>query len=374
MTVDLPLRALRVVSLAEQYPGPYATLILADLGADVILVERPNGGDPSRKFPHFFEALNRNKRSVTVDLKAVDGRHQLTRLIETADIFIEGYRPGVIERLGFGYEAVRTINPRTIYVSISGFGQDGPYRDRPAHDLSYQGTAGLLHEQGTSLKIEDPPSLPVGDLTSGTFAAVACLAGIVSRQRTGTGSYYDVSVVDTLLSWMTTQVVPVLNRTGVAGIPREPGYRNYQTSDGKLLALSIAHEDNFWDAMCQIIGLDATGLKSDERLARLEELESRIAGVLATRAYDEWAVALDVAGVPFGPIHTLKSVVSDPHLQARGMFVTVPATIDHPERVHLRQPLKVDGSGGMIARHSPGLGEHTKEVFAELDSRRGASS
>jgi crotonobetainyl-CoA:carnitine CoA-transferase CaiB-like acyl-CoA transferase len=236
--VSSPLSGVRVLSLAEQYPGPYATLLLADLGADVVLVERPGGGDPSRKFPHFFVAINRKKRSVALDLKQPEGRAELTKLVRNADVFFEGYRPGVIDRLGFGHDDVLRLNPEIVYVSISGFGQSGPYRDRPAHDLSYQAVAGLLHTQAELGELAEPPSLPIGDLTSGTFAALAALVGLVARGRSGRGTFADVSVVDTLLSWMTTQVVPVLNRTGVPGIPREPGYRTYLTADRGVVARS----------------------------------------------------------------------------------------------------------------------------------------
>ena len=142
--MGLSLDGIRIVCLAEQYPGPYATLLLADLGADVILVERPGSGDPARQFPGFHAALSRNKRSVVIDLKAEDGRRQLRDLVASADVLMEGFRPGTMERLGFGYAAVELLNPKLVYVSISGFGQSGPYRDRPAHDLSYQAIAGFL--------------------------------------------------------------------------------------------------------------------------------------------------------------------------------------------------------------------------------------
>jgi crotonobetainyl-CoA:carnitine CoA-transferase CaiB-like acyl-CoA transferase len=179
-----PLTGVRILCLAEQYPGPYATLLLADLGAEVIIVERPGGGDPARLFPSFHGALNRNKRSLALDLKDEVDRARLFRLVETADVFMEGFRPGTISRLGFGPETLRAAHPRLVYVSISGFGQDGPYRDRPAHDLSYQAAAGLLSQMTGTTASTPPSDIAIGDLSSGLFAAL----GIVTVRSHPYGS------------------------------------------------------------------------------------------------------------------------------------------------------------------------------------------
>lgn len=358
-----PLNGIVVLSLAEQYPGPYATLLMADMGADVILVERPAGGDPSRQFPAFYEALNRNKRSVTLDLKSPDGRDALLGLVRTADVLLEGYRPGTMGRLGLGPGVLHEVNPGLVIASISGFGQDGPYRNRPAHDLSYQATAGMLHEFVSQDRTGPVSQLAIGDLSSAMFATVGVLAALLQRVGSGKGAHVDVSMTDGLVSWMTTQLVPVLNGEPLAGIEREPGYGLFRTADG-LISLSVAHEDWFWRPLCDVLGMhDVAALTGPERIAREEELRTRINKKLATRSRDEWVTVLDAAGVPVGPVHTLEEVADDPHVQARGLLVDIPSDGVRRGRRHLRQPLLFDGVAAPPTRHVPGLGEHTDEVL-----------
>ncbi|SNR53656.1 CaiB/BaiF CoA transferase family protein [Blastococcus mobilis] len=361
-----PLSGIVVLSLAEQYPGPYATLLMADMGADVILVERPAGGDPARQFPAFHEALNRNKRSVTLDLKSSEGREALVRLARTADVLLEGYRPGTMGRLGLGPDVLHEANPRLVIASISGFGQDGPYRDRPAHDLSYLATAGMLHEYVSGDRTGPVGQLAIGDLASAMFATVGVLAALLQRATTGSGAHVDVSMTDGLVSWMSTQLVPVLNGEPLAGIEHEPGYGLYRTSDG-LITLSVAHEDWFWRPLCDVLGMqDVAALTGPERIAREDELRERIGTELATRTRDEWVAVLDAAGVPVGPVHTLEEVGDDPHVRARGLLVDIPADGVRPRRQHVRQPLLFDGVAPAPTRHVPALGEHTEEVLAAV--------
>ncbi|MGB3864596.1 MAG: CaiB/BaiF CoA-transferase family protein, partial [Xanthobacteraceae bacterium] len=276
--MSLPLAGIRVVSLAEQYPGPYATLLLSDLGAEVILVERPGVGDPARQFPPFHAALNRGKQSVALDLKSSEGKRDLRRLVASADVLMEGYRPGTMARLGFGYEAMAALNPRLVYVSISGFGQDGPYRDRPAHDISYQALAGFLYRHAEQGSVEDPGGIAVGDLSSGMFAAVGTLAALLERGRTGKGKYVDVSMTDGLVSWMSVMLGPVMNGAPLADIGAEPAYGVFKCADGRLLTLSIAHEDWFWRPLCELLGMHAAaGFNRGERVARGEVLRRDVA-------------------------------------------------------------------------------------------------
>jgi crotonobetainyl-CoA:carnitine CoA-transferase CaiB-like acyl-CoA transferase len=363
--VNLALEGIKVLSLAEQYPGPYATLIVADLGADVILVERPSGGDPSRQFPAFFEALNRNKRSVALDLKSEEGKIAFLRIARDADVLLEGFRPGVMGQLGLGYEEVAAVNPGIVYASISGFGQDSPYRNRPAHDLSYQAAAGMLHEQ---VEVGEPgpaPKLCVGDLSSGMFAIVGVLTGLLTRQRTGRGTYVDVSMADGLVSWMTAQLVPAINCTGAPWFPKDPAYGVFRTADGSLLSLSVAHEDHFWRRLCGIVGMEnVADLTSKERNERYEELAGRLAKGIAEKDRSELEEVLVKAGVPFGPVLGLEEVSQDEHVRARGLIVEVPEGDGRPSRKHVRQPLKLGGfEDGAPRRHSPRLGEHTREVL-----------
>lgn len=361
-----PLDGLKVLSMAEQYPGPYATLLLADLGADVILIERPGMGDPARQFPSFFAALNRNKRSVAIDLKSDSGRDALKRLVETADIFLEGFRPGTMKRLGLDYESLSALNPRLIYASISGFGQEGPYRDRPAHDLSYQGMAGFLFRDAeTGIPPERAPDVAVGDLSSGMFAAVGVLSAVIQRASTGRGCFIDVAMTDGLVSWMSVYLGAVLNGETPADIGAEPAYRSYACGDGKLITLSIAHEDWFWDPFCKVVGLDdAIGLKRPDRVARTKELSARIDAALKAKPRDEWGALFDTNGVPWGPVLSLKEVTEDPNFRARNLFREVAG-----ER-HVAQPLTFDGDHPGPERPTPKLGEHTDEVLSQAGIAR----
>jgi crotonobetainyl-CoA:carnitine CoA-transferase CaiB-like acyl-CoA transferase len=358
-----PLAGITVLSLAEQYPGPYCTLLLADLGAEVILVERPGSGDPARAFPDFFAAISRNKRSVCLDLKDPQAREDLFALAASADVLLEGYRPGTMARLGLGYEAFAARNPRLIYASISGFGQDGPYRDRPAHDLSYQAVTGLLFRH--SRAAAPVPDVAMGDLCGGMFATVAVLAALHGRATSGDGTYIDVSMTDGLVSWMTAMLAPVLNGGVQFDGLEEPAYGGFLSADGLGLSLSIAHEDHFWRALCGLIALDAADLKHDERVRRRVELRAEIQARLARRDLAHWAQTFDRAGIPWGPVHDLAGVTQDPHFRARNMFVAVPRPEGGVEH-HVAQPLKFSAFETGISRHTPALGEHTGEVLRKL--------
>lgn len=362
------LDGIRVVSLAEQYPGPYCTLLLADLGADVILVERPAGGDPARGpggMSGFFRALNRGKRSLAVDLKQPAGLELCWELLGTADVLVEGFRPGVVARLGLGREVVLERLPRLVYCSISGYGQDGPYRARPGHDLSYQALAGLL--AGLPPDASSAPSpVAVGDLSSAMFAAFGIVGALLERERSGEGQYVDVSMTDGLVSWMGTALEPVLNGGRGFGGLGEPAYGVFRCGDGAALTLSIAHEDHFWRNLCGVLGLDdVAGLHGGERRARRDELRGRIAERLATESRDHWVTTLERADVPAGPVLSLEEVTRDPHLRARGLFVADRAG-GPARRWHVAHPLKLSRTPPLGPGPVPALGEHTAEILREL--------
>jgi crotonobetainyl-CoA:carnitine CoA-transferase CaiB-like acyl-CoA transferase len=357
----LPLQGVRVLSMAEQFPGPFATLLLADLGADVIQIERPSGGDPSRRFPAFYAALNRNKRSIAVDLKTRDGVEVVLRMARGADVFLEGFRPGTVERLGVGYQELRTVNDKIVYVSISGFGQTGPYRDRPAHDLSYQALSGMLESRYRN-RVE-LPSLAIADLSSGMFAALAVTLGLWLRDNRGTDSYIDVSMLDSLITMMATQLVPVMN-AGSTAVPPEPGYGIYRTADGACLSLSVAHEDHFWRNLCRCTGLDQYAeLTGPERVRDLCSLRERLAAVIATRPLKEWMDLLDKGDVPFAPVLALKQVATDAQVRARDMIVRL--CNGGYEESHVRQPLVIGERTFGPTRPTPKLGEHSREVLQD---------
>ncbi|MBI3993686.1 MAG: CoA transferase [Candidatus Lambdaproteobacteria bacterium] len=360
--MNAPLAGLRVLSLAEQYPGPYATLILSDLGADVVLVERP-GGDPARIYPQFFEALNRNKRSATLNFKLPAGREAFKRLVRGADVLLEGYRPGTMARLGLDYETLSAINPRLVYASISGYGQDGPYRDRTGHDISYASTAGLFFPQARDPAIPVSP-VAVGDLSSGMFAVIGVQTALLARERTDRGTYIDVSMFDGLVSWMSVFVVPPMNGDPPPPLGSDPGYGIYACKDGKAISLSVAHEDWFWQPLCERMGLtDLAAIPRDERAARETELRGRLGQAFATRERAHWEQLFQGSEVPFGPVHDLGDVGHDPHVKARGLFTRVPTPAG--ERWFTRQPLGLRGYETAPTRGCPALGEHTREVLRE---------
>ncbi len=363
-----PLDGVRVISMAEQYPGPYCTLLLADMGADVVLVERPGAGDPSRGpggMSDFFAALNRNKRSVALDLKTEEGREACRRLIAKADVFLEGFRPGTMERLGLGYEALRDINARLIYCSLSGFGQSGPYRLRPAHDVSFQGIAGLLANLIERGSFADRPSVAIGDLSSGMFAAVGILAALYARERTGRGQYVDVAMADGLVSWMTAALGPVLNGAGSFDLSGGAGYGVYKAGDGKYLTLSVAMEPHFWRNLWRSVGReDLAEISFMDRLKRNQELDGILQEVFLTKTRDEWVEILAAGDVPSGPVLSLEEVARDPQLRERGMIVEWEA----PEGRKIgmvNHPIQFSETPAAIRRTAPALGEHTEEVLRE---------
>lgn len=371
------LAGVRVISLAQQYPGPYCTMLLADLGADVILIEQPAGGDPARGpsgMSPFFAALNRNKRSVTLDLKSSGGVDRVWKLLATADVLVEGFRPGVLDRLGLGAELVRERLPGLIYVSISGYGQQGPDRLMPGHDLSYVARTGWFADiEPTTLANYRLP-VAAGDLSSAMFAALSIASALVQKKSTGRGARVDVSMADGLVSWLGVKLEPSLNAGGLdrtvggSGSAGEPAYGIFRCADGRYITLSIAHEDHFWRNLCSVLNLDAerslTGLA---RRADSAGLRAKLATRLESRPANEWIEELARADVPCGPVATLADVALDQQFSGRGLFLEGPAE-GGGTRKFLANPLIVDGSRPPIRRPAPGLGEHNNEVWSELAS------
>lgn len=367
---SLPLTGVRVLSLAEQYPGPYATMLLADLGADVILVERPASGDPSRRFPGLFAAFNRNKRSVVLDLKAGADRERFLRLVDSADVVIEGYRPGVMARLKIGSEVLLERKPSLVFVSISSFGQNGPQAGVAGHDLSIQAAAGMIdvppgQEAGLAL-----PVLPLADIASAMFAALGVVTALFARSRSGTGSAVDVSMLDSLVSWMTPFLVPPMNGLPTRTLPpQDPGYGLFATADGRQITLSIAGEDHMWAALCRMLSLERfAALGEEERSNRAREIAPHLRTAIAGWPYDALYQRLESEGIAFGPVRRRDEVLEDPQMVARNMTVEIGGVQGRQKFV--RQPLMMNGQGGAITRAAPALGQHTDEVLGGLDSAR----
>ncbi|WP_430336090.1 CaiB/BaiF CoA transferase family protein [Rhodococcus sp. ACT016] len=337
-----PLAGVRVLSLAQQLPGPYAAMLLREMGAEVVMVEHPCEGDPARQSPALFELLNRGKFSVTLDLKDSQDRRQLTELARSCRIVLEGFRPGVARRLGVDYETLRAVREDIVYCAISGYGQSGPQAQLPAHDLSIQGRAGVAMPQAF-----DPhdTGLPLADLTAGLYAAmmtaVSALAGDESR-------YLDLSMADALAGWSS-----VLNvgDWSIGWNPfrgnANPGYGFYQTTDG-WLSVSIAFEDHFWQLLCERLNLpEIAGLDRSARHVRFEELRAAVAERIAERSTDYWLDELGRAGVPVDRVNDTGSVLSDELFLGRGVIrlredtlpdVRTPLTQFDPRPADMRAP------------------------------------
>jgi crotonobetainyl-CoA:carnitine CoA-transferase CaiB-like acyl-CoA transferase len=366
--MSAPLEGTRVVSMAEQYPGPYCTLLLADMGADVVLAERPSSGDPSRGptgMSDFFASLNRNKRSIAINLKSEEGREVCRRLVAWADVFVEGFRPGTMDRLGMGYEAMSKVNPRLVYCSISGFGQNGPYRDRPAHDLSFQGMAGLLANLIPHGNFADRPAVAIGDLSSGMFAALGILSALIARDRTGRGQYVDVSMLDGLISWMGTAIDMTL-KTGHGMAMGGAGFGVYKTSDGKYISLSVALEPHFWRNLWQAVGRPELGaLSFIERFRRNKELDDILREIFLTKTRDDWVEVLAAGDVPSGPVLSLEEVAVDPQVQAREMVVDWRSPEGKMEKT-VNHPIRFSETPAGFRLPAPKLGEHAEEILLDI--------
>lgn len=363
-----PLEGIRILESAHQYPGPYCSLLLADLGAEVIKIERPGVGDLARQSAHFFQSINGNKKSLTLDLKLPAARKILYRLVEHSDVFMDGFRPGVAGRIGMDYPTLRKINPRLIYCSISGYGQEGPYRDLPGHDLNYQAMAGMLHcfqdEKGNFVA----PGVAIGDLSSGMFSAIGILAALQARQKTGQGQFIDVSMFDGLLSWMSTRL-GIFWGTGWFEMERDAGYGIFQAKDGQFFTLAIAHEDWFWGRLCAAIGLpEYQGIKAMERRRRRPELVERLQKVFLTKPREEWLKVIIQADVPVAPVQNPEEIEKDPHVAFRKMVQEV-SFADGEKIRQVEFPMKLSDMPDKLRTPPPRLGEHTEEILKSIGYR-----
>jgi crotonobetainyl-CoA:carnitine CoA-transferase CaiB-like acyl-CoA transferase len=367
------LAGLRVLELTQVMAGPFCGQVLGDMGADVVKVE-PLEGDSTRQSmgTQSFLAVNRNKRSIALDLKSPEHRAVFHRLARDADVVLENYRPGVAARLGAGWEELSELNPRLIYASVSGFGQTGPYAQRPGYDLIAQGLSGVMSVTGEPGGDPIKCGIPIGDLSAGLFCAVAILSAVIARERTGRGQRIDTSLFEGALAlsiWETAE----LWSTGRVPEPHGSAHRvtaPYQalrTADGHITV--GGNNQKLWQRLCEAIGRpelaeDPRFATNDDRMANRPELVRELESPLAARSTGEWVEALIEAGVPCGPIHNYRQVFEDPHTQAREMEVR----LRHPEEGEIRAlgiPVKMSDTPGAIRRPAPLLGEHTAEVLRE---------
>jgi crotonobetainyl-CoA:carnitine CoA-transferase CaiB-like acyl-CoA transferase len=337
-------------------------MLLGDLGAEVIKVEQPKTGDPARANPGFFKGINRNKKSITLDLKKPSAGEIMKRLVREADVFSEGFRPGVVKRLGVDYETLKKINPRLIYCSISGYGQNGPYRNLPGHDLNYMAMAGMLD----SIRDKDgnhvSPGVAIGDLSSGMFAVIGIMAALMARGHTGKGQYVDVSMFDGLLSWMSIRF-GLFFQNGSSARPYDAGYGVFKAGDGKPFTLGIAHENWFWDRLCTAIGLpEYVGIQATERHQRRKELVAELESVFSQKTREKWINILIEADVPVAPVKTPEEVLEDPQVLFREMIQEIKGPFGESFR-QVAFPVKLSETPALIQSPPPELGEHTEEVL-----------
>ena len=364
-TPKTPLAGLKVVSMAEQYPGPFCTMTLSDLGAEVVQVERPTSGDPARHFKAFYEAINRGKSSVTLDVKESEQRDQLLSLLAEIDVFLEGFRPNKLAKAGLSYEDVKARNPRIIYCSISGFGQSGPYRDRPAHDLTYQGVAGALDERINGDVTGLPSTFLLGDTLSALYATVGILTALNARERTGEGTYIDVSMTDCVASAMAAFTAMSDQDDGIAPPQAEPAFDLFQCKDGQWLTLSIAHEDQYWKTLCETLGLDHVAtLNRAERVARRGELKGMIEDRIAQEPRDALESVFNNSGQMWGPANRLHEAPHDKGLMARNLYHRV-KRLDGVEQWVTRQPLVFSNYENAPLTPAPQLGADNKKILGE---------
>jgi crotonobetainyl-CoA:carnitine CoA-transferase CaiB-like acyl-CoA transferase len=352
----LPLAGLRVVDFSMFVPGPFCSALLADLGAEVIKVEQPKG-DPGRSYvPVQFNTENRNKRSISLDLKKQESQAVVEKLTRQSDIALEGFRPGVAKRLGIDYETLKKHNPKLIYCSISGYGQTGPWRERPGHDVNYVAAAGALAFPGHWLKPPARSSLPVADMGGGAFAAVAVLSSLFEKTQTGKGAYLDLSLFESAFFWaamrhsLDPQVDPRAHIFPVNDV--------FETADGKRLTLGIL-EEHFWNNFVGIVPeLALDEFSSDEKRRRNGDALSRLlTEIFLKRSAADWIRLLEASDIPVDLCVTPGEAQHNAQLEERRAVAQGFALF----------PVWANGArGGSIRRGVPKLGEHSREILVEL--------
>jgi crotonobetainyl-CoA:carnitine CoA-transferase CaiB-like acyl-CoA transferase len=375
----MKLEGVRVIDLSVFLPGPYLTLAMADHGAEVIKVEAPGEGDPGRHIglsdgpsTVFFRNLNRGKKSIVVDLKNPGDRDRLLALCKTADVFVESFRPGAVDRLGVGYEAVRAQNPGIIYCSISAFGQDGPMRGRPAHDLALQAESGLLSVTLGSDGKPAMPGIPVADVVAGLQGLSAVLMALFRRQQTGSGDYIDISMHDATLGAMLNILGPTLaeDRQPVVAHERTTGgaafYRPYETSDGRYLVLA-GQEPKFISNLLGALGRpELAELCLRGPGPHQQPVVDFLAATFCQKPLAEWHRYLDTLDVCFGRVNTLPEALEQQNLGQRKMIRR-----DELGRRHIGPPIHFREEPASPLLREPRLGEHTAAIFGAKPSASG---
>lgn len=376
-----PLRDCVVVDLTQFLAGPFATQLLADMGALVIKVEPP-AGDSTRRLPPYFVgedsayylSANRSKRSVVLDLKRKEGREVLLELVRRADVVMENFRPGVMERLGVGYEQLRAVNEAIVMCSISGFGRDGPYRDRPAYDAIVQAVSGTMSITGEPGRSPVRLGVPLGDVGAALYAASGTLAALWRRERDGVGEHVEVAMLDAQVALLSYQAVYYLVSGDVPGPQGRghvsiPTYRSFTCGDG-LDVMITANTERMWRAMCEVLGLpeladDPRFATNADRLANREALWAVLEPAFAAEPSLHWLPRLHDAGVPAAPVNTIAQALDDPHVIGRGMVSSLEG--ENGDRLRLvGSPVRFAAADERAPEWPPRLGEDSAWILREL--------
>jgi crotonobetainyl-CoA:carnitine CoA-transferase CaiB-like acyl-CoA transferase len=377
----MPLEDVTVLDLSHALAGPFCSTMLADFGAEVIKLEPKDTGDIARSWGSplpggetaYFVSLHRNKKGISIDLKQSKGKELFFRLIERCDVVLENYRTGALARLGLGYEAVRERNPSIIYCSVSGFGQDGPYRDRAALDLILQAESGMISVTGEPGGHGVRCGVSIADMTAGMYAAYGIMLALRVKERTGRGQAIDVSMLEGQLSLLGTMIGGYL-ADGEVPRPMGTAYKAllpYQTLRTKTrdLALAVGSE-KLWKVFCPVIGCpeladDPRYRTNADRARNRDTLVPRLQEIFLTRTYEDWETVLLAKGIPVGAINDLAQVVDHPQVKARGALVEM----DHPRAGKVRMvgvPVRLSETPGSVRTPAPMLGEHTEAVLRDL--------
>lgn len=375
-----PLAGLVVLDLSRVLAGPYASMMLADFGANIIKIEPPKVGDDSRAFGPFigkesayYMSLNRNKRSMTLNLKEQAAKDLFKEMVKKADVVLENYRPGTMEKFGLGYEELKKINPKIIYAACSGFGHTGPYMDKPAYDIIVQAMGGIMSITGPEGGDPTRVGASVGDITAGLFAAIGVLLAAYHRERTGEGQKVDVGMLDCQVAILENAISRYLVN-GVVPQPlgnRHPSitpFESFTAKDGYVIV--GAGNDRLWEKLCNL--LERPDLTHDARFAtnalrtqNVKELKVILDSVFKNKTIDAWLELLEEAGIPCAPINTVDKVINDPQIKARDMIID----LKHPVAGDMKVPgipIKMSKTPGAVETPAPLLGQHTEEILSEL--------
>lgn len=374
-----PLEGVVVLDLSRVLAAPYTGMILADMGADVIKIERPGKGDDSRAYGPFkngesvyYMSLNRGKRSMTLNMKSEEGKQILKDLVKEADVLVENFRGGTMNKLGLGYDVLKEINPRLIYSACTGFGMTGPYKFDPAYDVIVQGMGGIMSITGQEGGEPTKVGASIGDITAGIFSAVGIMMALYAREKTGKGQLVDVSMLDCQVAILENAIARYMN----AGVSPKPignrhasitPFQSLKTSDGYVI-IAVGN-DTLWQKFCGLI--DRPDLAADPRFTtnplrteNVKVLGEELTKTFVTKTMDEWLHILKEGGIPVGPINDVERVIKDPAVIARDMIVTT----HHPVAGDVEMagvPIKLSDTPGSVDGPAPTLGQHTREILKE---------